>query len=283
MTAFESWIDRVEVRTDVATAAPVRALAATLEGPVPISAEPGAPIPPLWLWLYFLPIAPMREVGTDGHPRRGGFLPPIDLPRRMWAGSRCRFLGEAHIGAALERRSTIRAIAAKEGKSGPMVFVTVEHETSADGAAVMSETQDIVYLPLPEQFSPPPAQPLPSCDWSARVNVDPVLLFRFSALTFNGHRIHYDRPYAMEAEKYPGLVVHGPLQALWLHEAGRAARPGAAPNRFDFRGVRPLFDFDAVSLGHRTRADGGLDLFTANGEGAICMQAEMHWPAAITG
>jgi 3-methylfumaryl-CoA hydratase len=164
VTAFESWIDRVEVRTDVATAAPVRALAATLEGPVPISAEPGAPIPPLWLWLYFLPIAPMREVGTDGHPRRGGFLPPIDLPRRMWAGSRCRFLGEAHIGAALERRSTIRAIAAKEGKSGPMVFVTVEHETSADGAAVMSETQDIVYLPLPEQFSPPPAQPLPSCE-----------------------------------------------------------------------------------------------------------------------
>ena len=277
MATFEDWVGRSEVREDVVTAAPVRALAATLDAPDRVLSTPGAPIPPLWLWLYVLPVAPMSGVGPDGHSKRGGFLPPIDLPRRMWAGSRCAFHGAASVGAAIERRSTIRSVVPKDGKSGPMVFVTVHHETAADGLPVMSETQDIVYLPLPERFSPPPVQPLPACDWSQDVAVDPVLLFRFSALTFNSHRIHYDRTYAMETEKYPGLVVHGPLQALWLYEAGRATAPHRTPSRFTFRGLRPLFDFDRISLNGRRREDGGLDLFTANGDGAIGMQAELHW------
>jgi 3-methylfumaryl-CoA hydratase len=279
MATFEDWVGRTEAREDVVTAAPVRALAATLDAPDRVSAAPGAPIPPLWLWLYFLPVAPMSGVGPDGHPKRGGFLPPVDLPRRMWAGSRCAFHGEVRVGAVIERRSTIRSVVPKDGKSGPMVFVTVDHEIAADGQPVMSETQDIVYLPLPERFSPPPVQPLPACDWSTDAAVDPVLLFRFSALTFNGHRIHYDRTYAMETEKYPGLVVHGPLQALWLHEAGRATAPHRRPSRFSFRGMRPLFDFDRISLNGRRREDGGLDLFTAQGDGAIGMQAELHWAA----
>lgn len=277
MGTIEDWVGRSETRQDVATAAPARALAATLDAPDRIEARPGAEIPPLWLWLYFLPDTPMSGVGPDGHPRRGGFLPPIELPRRMWAGSQCVFQGAARIGEPITRQSTIRSVTPKDGKSGPMVFVTVDHAVSAAGRPVMSESQDIVYLPLPERFSPPPAQALPACDWSMAAGVDPVLRFRFSALTFNGHRIHYDRPYAMEAEKYPGLVVHGPLQALWLYEAGRATAPGRTPARFSFRGLRPLFDFDRISLNGRRREDGGLDLFTANGEGAIGMQAELHW------
>lgn len=277
MSTFEAWVGRSEMREDVVTAAPVRALAATLDAPDRVAATPGEPIPPLWLWLYFLPVAPMSGVGPDGHPKRGGFLPPIELPRRMWAGSRCSFQGAACVGDAIARRSTIRSVVPKDGKSGPMVFVTVDHEITAGGRPVMSETQDIVYLPLPERFSPPPVQPLPACDWSIDVPVDPVLLFRFSALTFNGHRIHYDRTYAMETEMYPGLVVHGPLQALWLFEAGRATAPDRMPARFAFRGMRPMFDFDSISLNGRPREDGGLDLFTANAEGAIGMQAELQW------
>lgn len=277
MGTIEHWVGRSETREDVATATPVRALAATLDAPDRIEPQPGAAIPPLWLWLYFLPDTPMSGVGPDGHPRRGGFLPPIELPRRMWAGSRCVFHDAARIGEPITRQSTIRSVTPKDGKAGPMVFVTVDHAVSAAGRPVMSESQDIVYLPLPERFSPPPAQALPACDWSMAAAVDPVLLFRFSALTFNGHRIHYDRPYAMETEKYPGLVVHGPLQALWLYEAGRATAPGRMPARFSFRGLRPLFDFDRISLNGRRREDAGLDLFTANGEGAIGMQAELHW------
>jgi 3-methylfumaryl-CoA hydratase len=279
MGTIEDWVGRSETREDVATAAPVRALAATLDAPDRIEPQPGAAIPPLWLWLYFLPDTPMSGVGPDGHPRRGGFLPPIDLPRRMWAGSRCVFHDAARIGEPITRVSTIRSVTPKDGKAGPMVFVTVDHAVSAAGRLVMTESQDIVYLPLPERFSPPPAQVASACDWAMAAAVDPVLLFRFSALTFNGHRIHYDRPYAMETEKYPGLVVHGPLQALWLYEAGRATAPGRMPTRFSFRGLRPLFDFDRISLNGRRREDGGLDLFTTNGDGAIGMQAELHWSA----
>ncbi len=276
-TPWQDWVGRTDVQTDVITAAPVRALAATLNQADAIAAEAGAPLPPPWIWLYFLPFAPMAEVGPDGHPKRGGFLPPIPLPRRMWAGSACTFHAPVRIGDTVTRTSTIANVAEKSGKTGAMVFATVRHEVRVGDVLAIEETQDIVYLPIPDRFAPPPPTPVPACDWREPVAIDPVLLFRFSALTFNGHRIHYDRTYATEVEKYPGLVVHGPLQAVLLFDAARRHAPGRTPTRFAFRGLRPLFDFDAVTLQGRAREDGGADLFSANAEGAIGMQASVHW------
>jgi 3-methylfumaryl-CoA hydratase len=218
------------------------------------------------------------ETGPDGHPKRGGFLPPIDLPRRMWAGSRIVLHRDIALDARLTKTSTIAKVSEKDGKAGRMAFVTVHHRLETADGVVMEEEQDIVYLPMPERFTPPDPVPLPAdLTWSQPQAVDPVLLFRFSALTFNGHRIHYDRDYASGVEKYPGLVVHGPLQALLLFEAARARNPDRFPTRFTFRGVRPLFDFDATTLNGRARDDGGLDLFTGQGEGLACMTGAIHF------
>lgn len=273
---LQAWVGRSQTVTDLIHPVPAAALAATLDGLGTPTPGPGDALPPLWVWLYFLPIVPMAEVGPDGHPRRGGFLPPVALERRMWAGGRLRFHGALRLGAEAERVSTIFKIAEKVGATGPMVFVTLRHEIRQAGSLVIEEEQDIVYLPLPDRFAPPPAQPAPPGDWVRPFAIDPVLLFRFSALTLNGHRIHYDRPYAMEVEKYPGLVVHGPLQAILLFEAARQSGPQRAAAGFSFRAMRPLFDFDAVALRGRA-GEAGLELFTTNGDGAIGMRAEVTW------
>ena len=276
-TPWADWVGRTDTTLDVATPTPARAMTATL-GRDPTNAFPdGAELPPIWSWLYFLPLAPMGNVGSDGHPKRGGFLPPIELPRRMWAGSRCAVHGPMRIGEPIAKTSTITAISEKSGKAGALVFVTVRHEISAAGRGVMSEEQDIVFMNIPSRWEPPPPTPLPACAWTETVGVDPVFLFRFSALTFNGHRIHYDRTYATEVEHYPGLVVHGPAQAVLMFDAAARRHPDKGPAAFSFRGIRPLFDFDQVSVNGKPRDDGGIDLFTANGEGAIGMQASLTW------
>lgn len=272
--ALQSWTGRSTAQTEHIGAAPAQGLAATLDQ-APDLYEPGSELPPLWLWLYFLPLAKASDVGPDGHPKLGGFLPPISLPRRMWAGSRCTFHGPVRIGDEITKRSTIAKVAAKSGRSGEMVFVTVHHAWSRGGEVLTEEEQDIVYLQIPDVFTPPAPVPVPAGDWREAVKVDPVLLFRFSALTFNGHRIHYDRPYATGTEKYPGLVVHGPLQAILLMEAARRWLPGLVPAQFDFRGLRPLFDFDEISVCGRKDESGALQLHTANGEGAAGMQATL--------
>jgi len=273
---WTDWVGRSETVFDVAGPTPARAMAATL-GRDPSGAFPhGADLPAIWSWLYFLPLAPMGEVGPDGHPKRGGFLPPIDLPRRMWAGSRCTVHGPIRIGDALRKTSTLTAISEKSGKAGPLVFVTVRHEVSAEGRAALTDEQDIVFMNIPAKWEPPALSPLPDCAWSEAVAVDPVFLFRFSALTFNGHRIHYDRPYATQVEQYPGLVVHGPAQAILLFDAATRRAPERRPASFAFRGVRPLFDFDSVTVNGKPRDDGGVDLFTA-ADGAIGMQATLTW------
>jgi 3-methylfumaryl-CoA hydratase len=278
-SGLQAWIGRTDVRTDEILAFPVRAFAATLNQADGIPSHPGAALPALWVWLYFLPLAPMSEIGPDGHPKRGGFLPPIALERRMWAGSRCVFHGALRIGDRAERTSRILRIAEKTGKAGPMVFVTVKHEIRTGETLFFEEEQDIVYVAMPDRPVTPDPVPLPPCSWQEKIAVDPVLLFRFSALTFNGHRIHYDRDYATRVEKYPGLVVHGPLQALMLFEAARRRDPERHPARFEFRGIRPLFDQDVVTLNGRARDDGGVDLFTGTLEGAMGMQAALHWQA----
>lgn len=273
---WAAWEGRETLVAGRIDAVPALMLAATLD--TDFEAKSTTLLPALWYWIYFQPSVATSGLGLDGHPKRGGFLPPISLERRMWAGSRIRFHAGLRVGEEIEKTSKIQKIAQKEGKAGPMVFVTVRRSVRGEPGIAVDEEQDIVFLPMPKEFRPPLPTPLPDgIAWTAARPVDPVLLFRFSAVTFNAHRIHYDRDYAVTAEKYPGLVVHGPLQALLLFEAARARHPNKVPARFEFRGLQPLFDFDAITLSGKPREDGGEDLFTANSRGEIATQAALHW------
>jgi 3-methylfumaryl-CoA hydratase len=279
--AWQDWVGRSQTLRDTVAAFPARALALTLNHANGQALTEGDVLPAIWTWMNFLPLSLMSEVDPDGHPRRGGFLPPIDLPRRMWAGSRCAFEAPVRIGDSIERTSTITKIVEKSGAAGPMVLLTMAHEVRANGVVAMREEQDLAFIAIAERFTPPAPVPLPPCDWREAIAIDPVMLFRFSALTFNGHRIHYDRSYATEVERYPGLVVHGPLQAILLFDAALRRGPkGARPAHLQFRGMRPLFDFDAITLNGRTDENGELHLYTANGEDLIGMQARVRWTTA---
>ena len=268
--AFDPWVGRVEEARDRISPRQARQMAATLG--VSCDCSEGAVLPVLWHWMGWTPEAPMAELGPDGHPARGGFLPPVPLERRMWAGGRLRFAAPLRIGEEMVRRSEITKVSEKTGTTGRMVFVTVRHHVHGAAGLAIEEEQDIVFIAMPERFTPPPPVPAPEPAWSEGVVVDEVRLFRFSALTFNAHRIHFDLPYATGVEKYPGLVVHGPLQAMLLMEAGRARRAGAVPAGYRFRGVRPAFHFDTLSL--QGLGDG---LATVNGDGLVCMQADTAW------
>ena len=279
---FAAWVGRVETATDSVSPQQVAGLAATLDldqaAHERLGLVAGGVLPPLWHWLGFLPTTPMSGLGPDGHPRRGGFLPPVPLERRMWAGGRLRFESEIRIGEPVERRSTILSVVEKTGRAGRMVFVTVEHRFSTDRGQALLEEHDIVYVAIPDRFSPPPpvAPPAPAV-FTEQVPIDTVRLFRFSAVTFNGHRIHYDLDYSREVEKYPGLVVHGPLQALLLMEAARRHQGGAVPKAYSFRGVRPLFHFEKVEVVGTAVEAGEQHLATVNGDGHACMQARVTW------
>ncbi|MGO9461184.1 MAG: MaoC family dehydratase N-terminal domain-containing protein [Rhodomicrobium sp.] len=272
---LKAWIGRSEIQTDVAAQAPLDGLAATLDHADP-PWRPGE-VPPLGHWLYFLPRAPQHEIGPDGHPKRGGFLPPVELPRRMWGGGEFEFLAPVPIGAAIERRSTIANVEHKAGRSGAMVFVRVEHEISVRGAAAIREVHNIVYREGPKAGAgaPAPEKIERAAEFSREIVPDPVLLFRYSALTFNGHRIHYDRSYCEYAEGYPGLVVHGPLTATLLMDLYLRQRPGAAVSAFRFRARRPLFDIDPFSVCGMHRP-GGADLWALDREGFVAMTAGLE-------
>jgi len=270
---LRSWIGRSEQRTDTITAAPLAALAAALDRDDPAPAT-GTAVPPLWHWLYFLPIARQSELGPDGHPRRGGFLPPVELPRRMWAGGRLTFERPLRVGEVATRTSRIDDVTAKDARSGPLVFVTVHHALSTPEGHAISEAHDIVYrgLPAPGSAATPPRAPTDET-FARTVVPDDVLLFRYSALTFNGHRIHYDRRYVTEVEGYPGLVVHGPLIATLLLDLLRRERPTATVARFDFKAVSPLFDLHPFELCGGPDGERGFALWARNHEGGLAMQA----------
>ena len=270
---LRSWIGRSEQRTDTITAAPLAALAAALDRDDPAPAT-GTAVPPLWHWLYFLPIARQSELGPDGHPRRGGFLPPVELPRRMWAGGRLTFERPLRVGEVATRTSRIDDVTAKDARSGPLVFVTVHHALSTPEGHAISEAHDIVYrgLPAPGSAATPPRAPTDET-FARTVVPDDVLLFRYSALTFNGHRIHYDRRYVTEVEGYPGLVVHGPLIATLLLDLLGRERPTATVARFDFKAVSPLFDLHPFELCGRPDGERGFALWARNHEGGLAMQA----------
>jgi 3-methylfumaryl-CoA hydratase len=272
--SYADWLGRTRQQDDVVTAAPVRALAATLDRDDPPPAE-GDPLPPLWHWLYFLPSERQREIGPDGHPTRGGFLPPVTLPRRMWAGGRFEFLQPLRVGQAVRRLSRIADVSGKQGKTGPLVFVRVRHEIGNGDAVALTEEHDIVYREAPRPGTrPDTAAPAPAGEQFTRTIVpDPVLLFRYSALTFNGHRIHYDRSYVTEVEGYPGLVVHGPLIATLLVDLLRRERPHARIARFEFRAVNPLFDTAPFAVCGRLDDPHHAILWARGPQGQLAMQA----------
>ena len=272
-----SWIGKTETAHDVVTATPYAALCATLDRPAERPAA-GTPLPPLWHWLYFLPLYPQSELGADGHARRGGFLPPVPLPRRMWAGGQFEFHRPLHVGDRLTRVSTIADVAQKSGRSGPLVFVKVRHEISAneETTPALVEFHDIVYREAPKagDAGPAPVAAPAAAQWTRRVVPDDVLLFRYSALTFNGHRIHYDRRYVTQVEGYPGLVVHGPLIATLLLDASRTALPDARITRFEFRAVRPLFDTAAFDVcGARGANGNSMHLWARDDRAFLAMDA----------
>ena len=274
---LQSWIGRSEVVEDTVTPAPIAALAATLDH-APVRPAEGAELPPLWHWLYFLPLHRQSEIGPDGHAKRGGFLPPVPLPRRMWAGSQFRFHAPLHVGDAIERISTIEDVSEKSGRSGPLVFVKVRHEVRRKGTAsfAITEHHDIVYREAPkpdEAAAPAKAAPVDAA-WRRTWNPDDVLLFRYSALTFNGHRIHYDRRYVTEVEGYPGLVVHGPLLATLMLESLRERRPAARIATYEFRAMKPTFDTAPFEVCGAPRGDREFELWVQDAAGGLSMGAK---------
>ena len=275
-TAYDAWIGRTEAATDVISLRQARQMAATLG----VSADMHANdvLPPLWHWMGWQNDTPMGGLGPDGHPARGGFLPPVPLARRMWAGGRLTFHRPLSIGQPMQRQSEILKVAQKTGAAGDMVFVTLSHHIHGPDGLAVTEEQDIVYMAMPDQFSPP--APVLAADdpaWADTVAIDSVRLFRYSAITFNAHRIHFDLPYATGVEKYPGLVVHGPMQAMLLMAAACAHTPSRTVKSFSFRSVRPLFHFDALRLMGWPDQGDNTNLATVIDANITCMQAQIGW------
>jgi len=272
LAQLRQWVGKKESQNDIATAWPVTALTATLDRDDPELID-GDAIPLGWHWLYFLEAKPASALGPDGHPKRGGFLPPVPLPRRMWAGGRIEFMRALKVGERLRRDSEIIAVEPKQGKSGSLVFVTVRHTVLASGQIAAVEEHDIVYREAARPGPPPAGKPAPaSAAWQRALIPDPVLLFRFSALTFNGHRIHYDLDYCRNDENYPGLVVHGPLQTLLLLDLCRRHAPRPV-RKLDYRAVQPVFHGEQITVSGNPDSEGAsAQVWTANATG-ICAMA----------
>ena len=261
---YGTYVERTETRTDTISADMLHRMAATLGVPVPEQVPPG------WHWTLFQDWAAPDGLGPDGHPRRGGFLPPVhDLPRRMWAGGEVRLLAPLRAGDAVTRTSTIRAVQDKQGGTGRLVFVTLDHVIAGPHGPAIEERQDLVYRGA-DGAALKPGDPAPHIEANQDRTVlpDAVLLFRYSALTGNGHRIHYDADYVRGEEGYPGLIVHGPLQATWM-----AALPGVPLSRFSFRGRRPAFAGAPLRM-QAWRDGAGWRMRTLDPSGAVCMEGE---------
>jgi len=273
LSHLRDWIGRSETRNDLVSATPMAALSATLDrdDAAPVA---GTLLPPLWHWLYFTPLTRHSELGVDGHAKRGGFLPPVPLPRRMWAGGRLEFRQPLRVGDTVTRTSTIKDVSIKHGRSGALVFVCVKHDFSNAHGLALAEEHDIVYrdAPLPGAPAPEPTPAPHDEQFSREIVPDPVLLFRYSALTFNGHRIHYDRSYVTGVEGYPGLIVHGPLIATLLLDLLRRNLPEVQVKRFSFKALRPTFDIHPFTVCGKVEGQ-TVTLWGRDHEGWLTMQA----------
>jgi 3-methylfumaryl-CoA hydratase len=275
---LRQWIGRTEEKTDIVTAHLVRGLRATLFMEIG-DPKPGDAAPFTMHWCLAQPVYPMSQLGPDGHPTRGGFLPPVPLPRRMWAGGELEFFDVLRVGDEMKRSSRISDVTMKAGSTGALCFVSVRHEVTTPRGVAIRERQDIVYRDVSSSAPAAPAKPAsppPAAKHRESHMADEVLLFRYSALTFNGHRIHYDRDYVTKVEGYPGLIFHGPMQAAFLVEFAAKLHGGAAPKKFVYRGVQPLFEGSEFSV-NANDTDPGMELWTANSDGAPTMKGTATW------
>jgi len=273
---LRTWLGRTETVDQTLSPWTATAMAALLRNrDAPWATD--VALPPLWHWSYFLPTAPQNQLGPDGHPARGGFLPPVPLPRRMWAGSQIEFLAPLRLGETTRKTATVTDVALKQGKAGALVFVKVQHEVhDAKGTLLLRDAHDIVYREAPQPGEAPAAPQTPPADpaWTVEHRPDPTLLFRYSALTFNGHRIHYDFPYVTQVEGYADLVVHGPLIATLMLEAAQQHNPGRTVRAYRFKAVRPLVCNRLLRVrGHAAQADGTVNLWAEDEQGALLQQA----------
>ena len=287
---LRTWIGKSQTEHDTITAAPLRMMRATLDLP---QTDAALALPPLWHWLYFLPSPQQSELGDDGHAKRGGFLPPVPLPRRMWAAGQFEFFHDLMLDEDINRTSTIEDVTIKNGRSGSLCFVRVRHEVSNSKGLALREFHDIVYRPnpvsLPSAASPqattdmasqPAYEQAPVACHSEIVRPTDPLLFRYSALTFNGHRIHYDRKYVTEVEGYPGLIVHGPLMATLLAGLGQKLNPGARIASFAFRALKPVFDLHPFDICAGNLKGTSTDMWVKDFEGHTAMKAVMKFGAS---
>jgi len=272
---LKQWVGRSETRSDTITPTPIDALNALLDREDP-TVSAGDAVPPLAHWLYFLPIVRSAQVGADGHPMRGGFLPPVPLPRRMIAGGRIDYPGQLRVGDTVTRHAQVLSVDHKRGRSGDLVFLTVRNELATPRGTALIEEQDIVY----REATPPGTAPAASAQlapaghlWDRRFTPDEVVLFKFSALTLNGHRIHYDHPYATQVEGYPGLIVHGPLIAILLADLVRRHAAQRTLRRFTYRAVNPTFHTAPFFLCGTPEGENGVALWSKSLDGVLAMQA----------
>ncbi len=271
MTSLTDWIGRTAEVSDLLDPWRAQALHATLDSATTVPAE-GADLPPGWHWTYFLDATPSRDLGPDGHPRRGGFMPPVRLPRRMWAGSRLEFLAPLALGERARKTSRIVGIEEKSGRSGRLCFVVIEHEFHGRNGLAFRESQDIVYRDPPTGEAVTPAAAPTDATWRWTRAFDAPRLFRYSALTFNSHRIHYDRDYARHEEGYPGLVVHGPLLATLMLELLRCELPTRRVRRFEFRAIAPSFENDEIVVCGRSVDAADAEVWIADGSDRLRMR-----------
>lgn len=267
---LQNWVGRTQTSHEQISLTHTTKLAALFNCPPPAEGEM---LPPLWHWAYFTPDVSQAQIGHDGHPKLGGFLPPINLPRRMWAGGRLTFHVPLRVGEKIERTSQILSVTEKSGRQGRLIFVTLRHLLSGSLGLAIEEEQDIVYREPSVTRQPAPSEAIMQADWRDEFMPDTVTLFRYSALTFNAHRIHYDLPYAMNEENYPGLVVHGPLTATRLL-AAYELHTSHKPKTFSFRGQAPLFAGAPVQLCGRPSA-AGYDLWAEGPGGYLAMHASV--------
>jgi 3-methylfumaryl-CoA hydratase len=270
--------NEVEEDFDVVTDASARATHGLFDA---LGDPPGTgdPLPPLWHWMAFLPRIAQHEMGADGHPRRGDLFHSDEFPRRMFAGARLSFPGVARVGEPLTRHARVKSVERKSGRSGELLFVTVTIEILRGTTPVILEEQDIVYRPLATGGATSLQTPAPNTeDWPLRLGLptDPVTLFRYSALTYNAHRIHYDRDYAMQHEGYPGLVVQGPLQAMGLAEVARRHVPHRSVGALSFRAMRPAFDGPSLELCGRL-GEQGISLAVLDSSSSVTVSAKIVW------
>lgn len=272
--SYGDWTPTVETVSETIDLTQVRKFANVLDIDE-TTFEDGGELPSMWHWLFFLLRAPTAQIGPDGHPRRGGFFPPVELQRRMFAGEQATFHKPLTIGQPATRTGTITRLDEKEGRSGRMVLVSAHYRIEQGGEVCIEDTHDIIYIaggggavpaPGPDAFTPPDGA------WHREVKADPVLLFRYSALNFNSHRIHYDAEYAKNEEGYPGLVVQGPLTALLLAELARA-NMAATMTRYSFRGRAPIFEPWPFHLVGQPGGDGSVDLQAVRNDATVAMTA----------